>query len=340
MENSPNETNEMPQITACNDETIRHAATLIRAGKLVAFPTETVYGLGADATNAEACARIFEAKGRPQFNPLITHVADTEQADQYVEMNDTARTLAQHFWPGPLTMILPRKADCALSDLTSAGLPTTAIRVPNSRIARQLIQEAGVPIAAPSANKSGSISPTSPAHVADSLGDNVDMILAGGNCAIGLESTVIDLSGGEPVILRPGGITAEDIERACGLQVPYHNHTETGEAPKSPGQLLKHYAPDTAVRLNAVDMEAGEALLAFGSVKFMGIREGGHVNTLPDSQIRNLSESGDLHEAAANLFRMLRELDRPEHKAIAVMNIPETGLGIAINDRLRRAAEG
>ncbi len=328
----------MTKITTCTDETITQAAELIRDGHLVAFPTETVYGLGANALDSNACAKIFTAKGRPQFNPLITHVTNTAEAQKYGTMNDTALTLAKHFWPGPLTMILPRTPDSALSDLTAAGLPTSAIRVPSSPIAQKLIKAAGVPIAAPSANKSGSLSPTTPAHVADSLGDAVDMILAGGACEVGLESTVIDLSTNTPLILRPGSITAQDIKTACGLDIAYHLSTES--TPKSPGQLLKHYAPNIPVRLNAIDIENGEALLAFGSTKFMALKSGGAASTLPDSQIRNLSKDGDLNEAATNLFRMLRELDSSAHKAIAVMNIPETGLGIAINDRLKRAAEG
>lgn len=328
----------MPQILTCTDKNIARAAQVIRDGGLVAFPTETVYGLGADATNSTACAKIFEAKGRPQFNPLITHVTNTTQAKHYGEMNDTALELAGQFWPGPLTMILPRTQDSELADLTAAGLPTSAIRVPSAQIAQKLIKAAGVPIAAPSANKSGQLSPTTAAHVADSLGDAVDIILAGGTCEVGLESTVIDLSEDTPLILRPGGITAEDIKQATGLDIAYH-HVMDSQAPKSPGQLLKHYAPNIPVRLNAIDLKDGEALLAFGSTKFMGIKSGGAAATLPDSQIRNLSQDSDLHEAATNLFRMMRELDRPEHKAIAVMNIPDQGLGIAINDRLQRAAE-
>lgn len=328
----------MVEILTANERAVVQAARFLKEGKLVAMPTETVYGLGADATNGQAVARIFEAKGRPQFNPLIIHVADMKAAEKIVEMDDRARAVAQAFWPGPLTMILPRRKDCPVSELCSAGLPTLAVRVPAHKTAQAFLKEAGVPVAAPSANVSGSISPTAPAHVAESLGDKVDMILAAGPCAIGLESTVLDLSGPEPVVLRPGAVTAEEISDVLGCAVPYDrgNH----DKPKSPGQLLKHYAPSIPLRMNAVDVEEGEALLAFGSIRFMGVKGGGAAKDLPDHAIRNLSDTGDLHEAAANLFRMLRELDVPENKRIAVMNIPDRGVGLAINDRLQRAEAG
>jgi L-threonylcarbamoyladenylate synthase len=325
-----------PVIKSANEKTIAEAAQLLRDGRLVAFPTETVYGLGANAQDGAAVARIFEAKGRPQFNPLIVHVADMAGVERLVELNDMARVVAQNFWPAPLTMILPRRDDCAVSELCSAGLPTLAVRIPAHKVAQSLLKAARVPIAAPSANTSGQISPTTPQHVAHSLGDKVDMILAGGACEVGLESTVLDLSGETPVVLRPGGITAEEISHVLDCDVPYDLGDH--DAPKSPGQLLKHYAPSIPVRLNAVDLEAGEALLSFGTTKFMGVRGGGAAKDLPDSMHLSLSESGDLYEAAANLFAMLHALDKPEHKSIAVMNIPDTGLGIAINDRLRRAA--
>ncbi len=304
----------------------------------MAMPTETVYGLAADATNGEAVARIFEAKGRPAFNPLIAHVACVEEAAQIVEMDDRARSVAQAFWPGPLTLILPRRDDSPISSLCSAGLPTQAVRVPSHKTALALIKEAGVPLAAPSANKSGSVSPTTPLLVAESLGDGVDMILAAGPCDVGLESTVLDLSGVEALVLRPGAITAEQIGDVLGCAVSYDPGDH--DKPKSPGQLLRHYAPSIPVRLNAIDLEPGEALLAFGSIKFMGVKGGGAAKDLPEPMIRNLSERGDLHEAASNLFRMLDELDSPNNKGIAVMAIPEDGLGLAINDRLRRAAAG
>ncbi len=325
-------------IAVANQDSIARAASLLQQGGLVAFPTETVYGLGANALDGQAVARIFEAKGRPQFNPLIVHVADSTAAAALVEMNEAARAVAAQFWPGPLTMILPRREDCPVSALCSAGLKTLAVRVPAHKVAQQLLQESGLALAAPSANRSGNLSPTTPAHVADSLGDAVDMVLAAGPCTVGLESTVLDLSTETPAILRPGAVGAEEIAAVLGR--PVICEMEVTDSPKSPGQLLRHYAPAIPVRLNAIDLEPGEALLAFGSDKFMGIKGGGAAKDLPEIARRNLSTSGDLVEAAANLFRMLHDLDRPEHKAIAVMNIPDQGLGIAINDRLSRAAEG
>lgn len=322
-------------LVAANVKTIEKAARIIRDGGLVGMPTETVYGLAADATDGNAIARIFEAKGRPSFNPLICHFTSIADIQSHAHMDDRARALAQAFWPGPLTMILNRRSTSSIHDLVTAGLPTLAVRIPNHATARDLITAAGCPLAAPSANISGTLSPTSPAHVAASLGDKVDMILAAGTASVGLESTVIDLSTDTAAILRPGAITAEDIAAILGTEIPY---ATTSSDIKAPGMLLKHYAPDTPVRLNAIDVNPTEALLAFGSTTFMGVKGGGHAKDLPDTQIRNLSENGDLFEAAANLFAMLRDLDRPEHSAIAVMNIPNTSLGIAINDRLQRAA--
>ena len=328
----------MTRIVSPTNEAIAQAATILKNGGLVAMPTETVYGLAANALDGAAVAKIFEAKGRPQFNPLISHVASAVQAAEFAIFDERARTVAHHFWPGPLTLVLPRKAGGGISELACAGLPTVAIRVPSHPVAQKLLKAAGIPLAAPSANRSGALSPTTPVHVADSLGDAVDMILAAGACAVGLESTVLDLTGAAPVILRPGAITAQDIERVLNVAVAYEAHDT--QTPKSPGQLLRHYKPETLVRLNAIDVQPGEALLAFGSIKFMGIKggAGGAAKDLPESMFRNLSEEGDLHKAAANLFAMLKELDRPEHTGIAVMAIPQTGLGIAINDRLRRAA--
>lgn len=324
------------RMVSATEESIKQAAAFLIAGKLVAIPTETVYGLGANALDGEAVARIFEAKGRPQFNPLIVHVPDMAAAEKLVVMNDKANAAASQFWPGPLTMILPRRDDCPVSELCSAGLSTLAVRVPAHKVARALLKEAGVPVAAPSANRSGHISPTTPQHVYDSLGDNVDMILAAGACQNGLESTVLDLSGEAPVVLRAGHVSAEEISDVLGESVGYE--LEASETPKSPGQLLRHYAPRVPVRLNAVDVQEGEALLAFGSIKFMGVKSGGAASALPDASLRNLSEDADLYEAAANLFRMMHELDQPQHRAIAVMNIPAQGLGVAINERLKRAA--
>jgi L-threonylcarbamoyladenylate synthase len=251
-------------------------------------------------------------------------------------MDARAQELAQKFWPGPLTLVLPRVKNCPVSELASAGLETLAVRVPSHVVAKKLIQACGFPLVAPSANLSGTISPTNPMHVAESLGERVDMILAAGNSSFGLESTVIDLSEDKAVILRPGAITAEEISEVLGEKIGY----ESGDVakPKSPGLLLKHYAPKIPIRLNAIDLNPGEALLGFSSLRFMGIKGGGAAMSLPESQRRNLSEEGDLHQAAANLFAMMRELDKPEHTGIAVMPIPDIGLGIAINDRLKRAA--
>ncbi|MGZ9097551.1 MAG: L-threonylcarbamoyladenylate synthase [Micavibrio sp.] len=326
----------MVLLKEANEQAISEAADILRAGGLVAFPTETVYGLGANALDGIAVAKIFAAKGRPQFNPLIVHAHDFESLSPFVEFSDDALRVAARFWPGPLTMILPRRAGCAISDLCSAGLPTLAVRLPSHPVAVKLLSIAGVPVAAPSANRSGMLSPTAPLHVMQSLGDAVDMILAAGSTQFGLESTVLDLSGDVPVVLRPGAITAEEISATLGKNVAYDLGDH--DAPKSPGQLLKHYAPSIPVRLGAVDVEPGEALLAFGSLKFMGLRGGGFAKDLPATSLRNLSDEGDLYQAAANLFRMLRDLDRAEHTRIAVMNIPDQGVGVAINDRLRRAA--
>lgn len=318
------------------DENINAAAVRLQDGDLVTMPTETVYGLGADATNDFSVALIFEAKGRPSFNPVIVHYLDKAAAEKDVIFNDAAEQLATVFWPGPLTMILPRRAESRLSLLTSAGLPTQAVRVPSHPVARQLIRALGRPIAAPSANASGNLSPTTPQHVLQSLGPRAGMILAGGKAEVGLESTVVDLTGEVPTLLRPGAITLEDLKTQLG---EVHVETEAvTENPKSPGQMLKHYAPRTPLRLQAVDVKKGEALLAFGSLRFMGVEGGGFARDLPQGRLFNLSDSGDLNEAAANLFAMLHQLDEGHFTRIAVMNIPDTGLGIAINDRLKRAA--
>lgn len=326
----------MPEILEATESAIAKAAAQLNAGGLVAFPTETVYGLGADATNDRAVAAIFEAKGRPSFNPVIVHVNDRAAAEKYVTFPPKAALLATLFWPGPLTMILPRRADSTLSRLTSAGLPSQGIRVPAHPVARALIAASGKPIAAPSANASGSLSPTTPQHVAASLGDRAGLILAGGKAAVGLESTVVDMTEDIPVLLRPGGVTLEELRMQFGeVRVEIEAVTEN---PRSPGQLLKHYAPRTPLRLKAVDVEPGEGLLAFGSLRFMGVRGGGAAKNLPAGTVLNLSETGDLMEAAANLFAMLHQLDQQNLASIAVMDIPDTSLGRAINDRLRRAA--
>jgi L-threonylcarbamoyladenylate synthase len=306
---------------------IAEAARLIRDGELVAFPTETVYGLGADATNERAVAKIFEAKGRPQFNPLISHVLDANEARRFVRWNETADKLAVHFWPGPLTLVLPRGENSPIALLATAGLDTVAVRAPAHPMALALIRAAERPIAGPSANRSGAVSPTRAEHVAQSLGDRVKLILDGGPCAVGLESTVLDLTTPAPTLLRPGGATREAIEAVIG-PVALSDALPSGDsARKSPGQLASHYAPVRAVRLNAMHVAADEGLLAFGAHPPLGAR-----------QTLNLSPAGDLTEAASNLFAMMRALDRPGINRIAVMPVPETGLGLAINDRLRRAA--
>jgi len=236
-------------IKTANTKTIKEAALLLNAGGLVAMPTETVYGLAANAFDGQAVARIFEAKGRPSFNPLIVHVGDTREAEELVDMDDRALSVAEAFWPGPLTLILPRRGDCEISELVSAGLPTLAVRVPRHKVTQDLIKAAGLPLAAPSANRSGSLSPTAPIHVADSLGDSltdgVDLILAAGPSEVGLESTVLDLSGDKPVILRPGAVTPDEVSAVLGEDVLVE--VEVSDKPKSPGQTLKHYAPETPV---------------------------------------------------------------------------------------------
>ncbi len=326
----------MPRIVIANDQSIKEAANIIKSGEVVVLPTETVYGLGANALNDAAVAKIFKAKNRPNHNPLIVHVSDIEKASALVEMDARALKIANAFWPGALTLILPARKGNSVSKLVSAGLDTLAVRVPAHKVMRQVMAAAAVPIAAPSANASGEPSATTPKHAAQSLGDAVDYILGAGACDVGLESTVLDLSTDVAMILRAGAITAEDLEPYLGA---LQTETKTSAKPKSPGLLLKHYAPSIPLRLKAVDVKQGEALLAFGSVKFMGVVGGGNAKDLPDHAFRNLSEDGDLEEAAKNLFMMLRDLDHAQNKAIAVMDIPERGIGVAINDRLRRAAE-
>ncbi len=311
-------------ILPATPEAIERAARLIREGGLVAFPTETVYGLAGDATSEEAVARIFAAKGRPRFNPLIIHVPGLAEADALAAFDERARLAAGRFWPGPLSLVLPRRPECGLSLLASAGLDTVALRAPAHAVAQALLRAAGRPIAAPSANRSGRVSPTTAAHVATELDDQVALILDAGPCLVGVESTVLDLTGPTPALLRAGGVTLEELRAVFGqIEVPGAGE----DAPRAPGRLPSHYAPGLPVRLDAVDARPGEALLAFGPEAPAGFAE-----------VLFLSRSGDLAEAAANLFAMLRRLDRPEFSGIAVMPIPEVGLGRAINDRLRRAA--
>ncbi|WP_298841812.1 L-threonylcarbamoyladenylate synthase [uncultured Roseobacter sp.] len=297
-------------------EGMTRAAHLLRQGSLVAFPTETVYGLGADARNADAVAAVYAAKGRPSFNPLIVHVADTDAAKTFVRWNDSADSLAQHFWPGPLTLVLPLAAGHGLATLVTAGLPTVAIRVPAHPAARALLRAFGGPVAAPSANPSGRISPTRAEHVLAGLDGRIAAVLDDGPCSVGLESTIIAPDPG-PVLLRAGGLAPGDIERVLGTRPEAPESREI----TSPGQLLSHYAPGAPMRLNATSKRPGEVFLGFGPM---------------DCDL-NLSETGDLQEAAANLFDHMHSLDRTT-QTIAVAPVPETGLGIAINDRLRRAA--
>jgi L-threonylcarbamoyladenylate synthase len=306
-------------------EAIARAARALRAGRLVAFPTETVYGLGAVATEDRAVAAIFAAKRRPRFNPLIVHVADVALARALARWSDPAERLAQRFWPGALTLVLPRAADCPLSLLVSAGAATIGLRWPAHPIAQALLEQVALPVAAPSANPAGRISPTTAQHVAEGLGGEVDIILDGGACPIGVESTVLDLSGAAPLLLRPGGVTRAALEAELGPLGGAPDRTEG--ALRSPGQLASHYAPVRPLRLDASSVAADEALLAFGPEPLKGA-----------AMTLNLSPHGDLVEAAANLFAMLRALDRPEVRAIAVMRIPAQGLGEAIRDRLVRAA--
>jgi L-threonylcarbamoyladenylate synthase len=311
-------------ILPAGDAAIARAAALLQAGQLVAFPTETVYGLGGDAMNEEAVARIFAAKGRPRFNPLIVHVPDLAAAAPLARFEARARAAAERFWPGPLSLVLPRREGSGLSLLASAGLDTVALRAPSHPVAQALLRAARRPLAAPSANRSGRVSPTTAAHVAAELGDRVALILDAGPSSVGLESTVLDLTGPLPALLRPGAVTLEQLTAMFGaIAAPAGGE----RAPRAPGLLASHYAPALPVRLEAASARPGEALLAFGPDPPPGF-----------AAVLNLSPTGDLVEAAANLFAMLRRADRPEFSGIAVMPIPEKGLGRAINDRLRRAA--
>lgn len=319
--------NSPANILPANDVTIANAAAILRAGGLVAFPTETVYGLGADARDDAAVTRIFAAKDRPSFNPLIVHVSDLSAAADLVQVNEMAVALADAFWPGPLSIVLPLRPDGGLSLLVSAGLDTVALRAPAHPLARALLSAFGGPIAAPSANAAGTISPTTADHVAASLGDRPDLILDGGASSVGLESTVLDLSGDRPAVLRHGTVTLEQLRERVGT-VEDASTPEPGRAPRSPGQIARHYAPSIPVRLNATVADANEAVIDFGP------------SPVPGGATRqNLSPSGNLAEAAANLFAALHALDDPRHAGIAVASIPEDGLGRAINDRLRRAVE-
>jgi L-threonylcarbamoyladenylate synthase len=311
-------------IVAARSETIREAAQALARGEIAAFPTETVYGLGANALDARAVARVFAAKERPRFNPLIVHVLGLAEAEGYGVMNEVARRLTGAFWPGPLTLVLPRMPGCGIADLVSAGLDTIALRAPAHPVAQALLAAANLPIAAPSANRSGRISPTTAAHVEAELGEAPGIILDGGPCPLGIESTVVSTLGETAALLRPGALPREAIESVLGAPLGAAQANQRGA---SPGQLATHYAPGTRLRLDATNVRPGEVLLAFGRdvPKWTGT-------------MINLSESGSPEEAATKLFGALRELDREGADAIAVMPIPAHGLGEAINDRLRRAA--
>lgn len=302
---------------------IEAAACCLAAGGLVAFPTETVYGLGAAAGNGAAIARLYAAKGRPRFNPLIAHVADVTAARRCGRFDSAAEQLAAAFWPGPLTLVLPKQADCGVAHLALAGLDSVAVRVPAHPVALALLAAFKEPVVAPSANRSGHVSPTSAVHVLADLRGRIDMVLDGGNCPIGVESTVVACVGA-PRLLRPGGLPRDEIERVIGRALDIAPTAD--EKPLAPGMLSSHYAPKARLRLNASEAEPGEALLAFGAAP------------ASDALTLNLSPRGDLIEAATNLFSHLRELDASGAKTVAVMRVPRKGLGEAINDRLARAA--
>jgi len=308
-------------MTTPDPQDIADAAALLRAGRLVAFPTETVYGLGADAKNADAVLSIYETKGRPRFNPLIVHVPDLAAAEQLALFSPLARKLAETFWPGPLSLVLPLRPGHGLADITTAGLDSVALRVPDHPLALALLRATERPLAAPSANPSGRLSPTRAEQVRRGFAGAVP-VLDGGPCKAGVESTILTVDGEKLVQLRAGALSRAEIERAMGLPV---EQAAKGAAIAAPGMLLSHYAPNAGLRLDT-EPRPGEAWLAFGpAAPFDGIT-------------RNLSESGDLHEAARNLFAMLHELDAAGVTTIAVSPIPATGLGEAINDRLNRAA--
>ena len=315
------------RIASTDPAAIAEAADVLRAGGLIAFPTETVYGLGADATNARAVAQLYAAKGRPSFNPLIAHVRDADAARALGRFDENAERLAA-LWPGPLTLVLPRRPECPVADLATAGLDSIAIRVPSHPAARALLARFGGPLVAPSANRSGHVSPTTAAHVLADLDGRIDLILDGGAAPVGLESTIVACLGSAPLLLRAGGLARAEIESV--LKRPLIGNevaaSDAGEAPLAPGMLSSHYAPRARLRLGATSVEPGEVLLAFGSPLAGATR------------MLNLSPDGDLVEAAANLFSHLRALDAAGVRTIAVMPIPPEGLGEAINDRLARAA--
>src|ERR1700688_4208289 len=311
------------RVMKADTQAIEAAARCLAAGGLVAFPTETVYGLGADARHGEAIARLYAAKSRPTFNPLIAHVGSIAAARRLARFDDAAETLAAAFWPGPLTLVLPKAPDCGVADLALAGLDSVALRVPAHSVARALLSAFKGPVVAPSANRSGHVSPTSAAHVLADLRGRIDMVIDAGRCTVGVESTIVSCLG-EPTLLRPGGVPREQIERALGHALAVTPIAD--DAPLAPGMLASHYAPKARLRLDVDAAQPGEALLAFGPAP-------------SDAGVTlNLSPRGDLIEAAANLFSHLRALDASGAKTIAVMKVPHDGLGEAINDRLARAA--
>ncbi|MCK1338641.1 threonylcarbamoyl-AMP synthase [Bradyrhizobium sp. 38] len=307
------------------------AARILARGGLVAFPTETVYGLGADAGNAAAIAHLYAAKGRPAFNPLIAHVADLAAARRIGRLDACASSLAEAFWPGPLTLVVPKTDNCPVADLATAGLDTVAIRIPAHPVAQAILRAFGGAVVAPSANLSGHVSPTLAAHVESDLAGRIDLIVDGGPVTVGVESTIVGCLNA-PMLLRPGGLSRERIEAVLGARLarPPVEADSDDSQPLAPGMMASHYAPRANVRLNAQDVAPGEALLAFGPARLPGVDAA--------AAVMNLSPTGDLDEAAANLFGYLRALDARRPRAIAVMAIPEDDLGEAINDRLRRAA--
>jgi len=325
------------RLVVAGDAGVAEAARVLAAGGMVAFPTETVYGLGADAGNGEAIARLYAAKGRPTFNPLIAHVASATAARKLARFNTAAERLAAAFWPGPLTLVLPKAADCPVAALATAGLDSIAVRLPQHAVAQALLRAFGGPVVAPSANRSGHVSPTTAAHVLADLGGRIDLIVDGGATPLGLESTIVACLGeslgeslGEPGLLRPGGVPRAAIEQVLGFPLAAATAARGQAAPRAPGMLGSHYAPRTRLRLDARAVGGREALLAFGPRLAQGAAAA--------VKILNLSARGDLIESCANLFSHLRALDSAGADAIAVMPIPHHGLGEAINDRLRRAA--
>lgn len=306
------------------------AARTLAEGGLVAFPTETVYGLGADAANAKAVARLFAAKGRPKFNPLISHVADLAQARRLGRFDPAAERLAAAFWPGPLTLVLPKRSDCPVSELATAGLDTIAVRMPDHPVAREILAAFAGPVVAPSANRSGHVSPTSAAHVLADLQGRIDLLIDGGPTQVGIESTIVACLGNAALLLRAGGLSRSRIEAVLGFELTAPPQTDAAASPAAPGMLGSHYAPNAWLRLEARAVEPGEALLAFGPALASGAEHA--------AAVRNLSPAGDLVEAAANLFSYLRALDAAGVATIAVMPVPHADIGEAINDRLARAA--